>query len=95
MLVSGVQVNPTIELVSLVIPTTWYAYTLPNYTTHFIINSDTTIRVSLDANGDTYITVRASEGGFSEKLKARVSGLTIYLQSPSPNAVTRIVSWQN
>lgn len=95
MLVGGIQVNPTIELTTITDPTQWYAYTLPNNTTHFIVNSGSTIQVSFDSAGATYATFRASEGGYNQKLKSRVSGLTLYLSSPSAGAVARIVSWQN
>jgi len=93
--IAGVFVQPTIELVGNLQPNVWTAYNLPNFTTHFIINSDAIVLVSTESDGSSYLTTRPNEGGLSQRLKGRSSAVTFYLSTPNAGAIARIVSWQN
>lgn len=95
LLANGISVNPAIQLLTLSDPSTWYAYTFPVFTTSYIINSDSTIRVSTTSDGTEYFTFAPQRGGLPNNIKGRAVGLTLYFQSPDAGAIARILSWQN
>lgn len=86
---------PTIGNLTLTSQNTEYSYPLPRGTLKFTVRcrteSDMKLAYAEGNSGTVYIKVPAGADHFEEKIN--VTGLYLYLQSPTAGVVVEIVSW--